>query len=78
MPPSNLSMSTGRAGQGPQWGRFFCVVKQGTAVRQQNKSRNGDDMESYILMLVVFLVKQPMEFVDASVFDGKPFLLHNI
>jgi hypothetical protein len=54
------------------------VVKQGTAVRQQNKSRNGDDMESYILMLVVFLVKQPMEFVGASVFDGKPFLLHNI
>jgi len=35
----------------------------------------------YILMLVVFLVKQPMEFVGASVFDGndgKPFLLHNI
>ena len=76
--PPTSQCQLGELDKAPSGDDFFCVVKQGTAVRQQNKSRNGDDMESYILMLVVFLVKQPMEFVGASVFDGKPFLLHNI
>jgi len=33
------------------WDDFFGVVKQGTTVRQQNKSRNGDDMDSYPLVM---------------------------